>query len=36
MSQCKGINCDNLVNRTCVSSTWLCSNCKPATENTKA
>ena len=36
MSQCKGTNCDNLVNRTCVSSTWLCINCKPATENTKA
>lgn len=29
MSQCKGLDCDKLVNRTCVPSTWLCNSCKP-------
>ena len=29
MSKCKGVDCDKLVNRTCVPNTWLCGSCKP-------
>jgi hypothetical protein len=27
LSQCKGVDCDKFVNRTCVPNTWLCSSC---------
>ena len=28
MSDCKGLNCNNRVNRICVPNSWLCSCCK--------
>ena len=39
MSHCKGEDCDRLINRTCVPSTWLCSNCTnkmPRTDKQKS